>query len=179
MFTIRLNPRAKSTLAKIGNWVGQFSEVIRESETKKPMVRALGKGIEEHFASERVPGYHWQQLTQATQNVRIARGFNPSHPILTQTGSLRAMAAGTMSSYSTITKTASAGGVRFTGAITTLGFRASISGDKVANQYGGNLGYGMHLPARPFWHISSTIAGDMRDALQEEAMKRWVARKKA
>jgi hypothetical protein len=177
MFKVSISPTAAGQLTKIGNWVKELGVVIREPEAKKPMVRALGRGIWGNFEIEGSVS-SWQPLTEYTQLIRQERGHNPSHPILVQTGNLKGMAAGTLKGYNTVSKSASAGGLTFVSSITTLGFQATISGEKVANQYGGTLEGAMHLPARPFWHISGDTANDMTDALITETMKIWKGRKK-
>ncbi len=137
-----------------------------------PAVRGVGVGMQRYW---RGGGAGWRRLSDMTQKARSERGYNPTHPILRQSGGLyeaavegpmsvrdgvrSARAVGPASSYSR------GGGSTYFSAYMWPG-RATmhISGDKVANHFGGTTPEGFILPARPFWGLNE----DMMDAAANE-----------
>lgn len=174
-------------------WLGTFDSVTRNPEVMDVGVKFLGRAIDRNFKAEGTPsmGGSWRELSAMTQDVRRSRGYNPRHPILQQSGQLRDVTAGTLSSWGVGTgrATAAGKGIRMTAWTGQLAFTAKISGPKVANHYGGQTEFSYYpdrpgqrggrssdLPARPFFGLTQAAALQARDAITSKIMTDWARR---
>jgi hypothetical protein len=179
-------------LQKMATWIDKFEEAKNEPNTMGGVVRLLGQSMSATFDSEgSASGSKWQGLSAYTQQVRNERGFNPTHPILNQTGKLRLITAGALKAWPTYrtggTWTDSKG-TSMTASTTHNRFHASVAGPKIDNHYGGatqisrSAGAGFsapkgktagYLPARPFFGIPSGMADQLAETYSDFLMGSW------
>jgi hypothetical protein len=140
-------------------------------------VRGAARVWQENFDHQGWQTGNWKELSEFTQATRSARGYGATRPILHQSGGLRKAAAdypaqfkGKTMSRST-PATPGSYGTATSIVIQTIRNRATLTltGSKVANQYGGInnapafspsglLGeYSFKLPKRRFWYINDTV----------------------
>ncbi len=183
-------PRSSNALLQV-MWRGIDSKIlaIKRLDSKldnidmAPVVRGVGEGMQKYW---RGGGVGWRPLSDMTQKARSERGYNPNHPILRQSGGLyeaavegpmsvrdgvrSARVVGPASSYSR------GGGSTYFSAYMWPG-RATmhISGDKVANHFGGITPEGFVIPPRPFWGLNpdmmdratNELSDSLKDAVDE------------
>lgn len=114
-------------------------------------------------------GRKWQNLSLTTMLARGNRGYNPSEPILVQSGHLRAAVLAPFQVMARSSGATSGDGVNSAWSIKGKNLRITVSGAKVENQYGGMTGkstktfdgklskkkYGTgFLPPRPFLYLN-------------------------
>lgn len=177
-------------LVRVYEWLDKFDATAKNPEVMDIGVKYLGQAIDRNFRNEGTPSFggQWDNLSLYTQLIRSERGYPPAHPILVQSGTLRDVTAGTLSSWGVGTgrATVSGQGIRMAAWTGQLSFTAKISGPKVENQYGGtmsrsglparstfddnNPGY---LPARPFFGLTHVAAIQAREAIVKKIMSDW------
>lgn len=144
-------------------------------------IRGAAKVWGENFKAEGwLAGSGWKPLSEFTRNLREWRGYDPDHPILVQSGGLRAAAVEYPSKFKdgqkSMARSNSRGDANTQLVIRTMSRRATltISGPKVENNTGGvtsGMGWaGSHehgLPKRRFWFVSEEVRSQMVEALLE------------
>lgn len=178
-------------LEKVATWVDTLEVVKSSPEIWARPIRILGMHMLETFSTEgsHLTGRGWQGLTQMTQQVRVARGHDPEHPILVQEGDLRRVTAGTLATWRPGAQAYHPKGNKIAMAASVSGnsFEATIAGPKVSNNFGGDqlsdegryfasmsgLRRPGFLPARPFFYIHPDAASQMTTAFAESIMSEW------
>lgn len=144
-------------------------------------IRGAAKVWDANFKSEGwLAGRGWKALSEFTRNIREWRGYPASHPILVQSGGLRAAAVEYPSKFKdgqkSMARSNSRGNATTQLVIRTMSRRATLtlSGPKVENNEGGEIsGRGWQntsthrLPARRFWFVSEEVRSQMVEALLE------------
>lgn len=150
-----------------------------------PLVRGAGKVWQQNFKAEGwLASRGWRPLSEYTQNIREFRGYNPSHPILEQSGGLRRAAADypaeMKNNARSMNRTTSTGGANttVTARMTDTKVTLTLSGEKVKNNFGGEvMGTGWTttethaLPARRFWFVSPEVQSQMLEEFMTEVSK--------
>lgn len=160
-------------------WLGKFESTMREPLIMSAGVKPLGIDMQNVFATE---GHgRWQQLTATTMSVRTQRGYPPAHPILVQSGTLKNVTANTLANWRLgVTNMSAAGpGVAMAGSVTPLSFTARVSGDKVENHFGANLGYPRvqgAIPPRPFFGFTEAGLEAATKAIVDRFITVWAGK---
>jgi hypothetical protein len=135
-------------------------------------------------------GTDWPALSRYTQSVREERGYNPSSPILVQSGQLRDMASNPFRTWgwgqkSIRGKSATAPygehtSLSMVGQINNGNFSASISGERVKNQtayYTRRGDQRVGVPPRPFWGMETSLLERALPSAMQQFAKSWASRK--
>lgn len=157
-------------------WVESLDDVINDPKIMSYGVKPIGQEMDKVFNTEgQWGGRRWQNLTQMTQDLREQRGYNREHPILQQSGVLRATTAGSLRRFTggNISMAARGLGVTLTASSQPRQFTAKITGTKVQNNNGGAMGAGMFLPQRRFFGITSTAADKATAEILNRVMREW------
>lgn len=163
-------------LRLIENWVGTFDQVVNDPRIMSYGVKPIGQEMDKVFNTEgQWGGRRWQNLTEMTKDVREQRGYPREHPILQQSGILRAVTAGSLRRYTggNISMAARGLGVTLVAKSQPRLFTAQVSGAKVQNNNGGTLGAGMHLPQRRFFGITAGGADKASKEIVDRIMREW------
>lgn len=178
-----------SELKRVIRWTDTLGPVVDNPRALAPAVRIMGKAMISQFQSEGATGgAGWQDLSGMTQDVRQERGYGREHPILVQGGGLKGVTADTLSRWNlaTVAAVQADGNNVMTASIMNRQFKATVSGPKVKNHFGGNEvtgGRGRRrfdskrranfLPKRQFFSIMPGIEKEMADAVVERVMIDW------
>lgn len=137
---------------------------LRKPEMKES-VRGVARVWERSFSGEGSMVGGWLPLSQMTQDLRRKRGFPPRHPILVQTGNLRAIAIRGLTRVVGPTAMSGSGvAVRFSQ--NNSGATLTARGTKVSNQYRTKIGR-FRSPARPFWFVNQAVADAAAEGLNK------------
>lgn len=180
-------------------WLMKLEGVVDKPEALVPAIRQAGKGMRRNFQEERSPsGHAWQHLTYYTLFDRAEKGHMGG--ILHRSGQLEQLAAGTLESWRAVGQNSSppplskpyneGDSLKFVGSVSSRRFHASLTGERVKNQFGRNekpstmqsyfsgvsgfsrFGEG-YLPARPFWGFNDTTVRTMATASMLYIMQEW------
>lgn len=163
------------------------------SGVSSALAYSLGKNFDEGGT---FIGRKWQNLSSTTMLVRSHRGYNPSEPILVQSGQLKAAVLAPFQLMARSSGTAEGEGVKSAWSIRGKNLSITVSGAKVENQYGGMTGkstktfggklskkkYGTgFLPPRPFLHLNQRVVdlcganaiAEMIGVVRSDGIQNW------
>lgn len=138
-------------------------QILKDPDMSWP-VRGAARVWDRNFRGEGSMVGGWKPLSPMTQRVRAARGYNPEHPILRQSGTLHRVAIRSlMDARSGKSSTGDGASMRFQ---TTGKGRAllTVSGAKVQNQFGSQA---LRLPRRRFWFVNGIVVDEAAKSLQK------------
>ncbi len=163
-------------LRLVSNWVNTFDTVVNDPKIMSYGVKPIGQEMDKVFNTEGSwGGRRWQNLTEMTQNTREQRGYQRDHPILQQSGILRAVTAGSLRRYTggNISMAARGLGVSLVATSGPRTFTAIVRGAKVQNNNGGAMPGGMYLPQRRFFGITESALDKSTKEILNRLMREW------
>ena len=184
LFNIKID---KNSLKQQIRWVDQMDAAFRDPRNMDAGVKHIGRGMLTNFKAEGShAGHRWVALSQTTQRVRRRRGFDPNHPILEQTGGLKAVSAESLANWhigqGSLVRT-DGKGTGIAAATVGLHFQAKIQGKKVENHWGGMIKNPrakastrfaeVRLPRRRFFGITGDAAEKAFEAINDKMMMTW------
>jgi hypothetical protein len=191
--SIMFKSNIKQVMRTVEGWVNKLEPTIKDPQVMDAGVKHLGRAIDEQFKAEgsaTMGSGKWAPLSKMTQDVRASRGYNPTRPVLQQSGTLRAVAAGSLKSWGAGQGSVSTRGpgIAMVASTRPLEFNATISGKKVGNHYGektlasfypeGNQrgGDSSSIPARPFFGLTNVGVLLAKDAMMDKITIDWNAK---
>ena len=182
-----------SDLNKLVQLFSNMQPILMDPATMIPAITDMGYHWDQAFArgGNSFGSPRWQNLTEATRNRRNVRAVlgqipDANAPILTQSGGLRKVAAKPFFTWPGYQRNASAqdsspaygdesGPLEMTASISPKNMRATITGNRVQNQFGGALPDGRYLPARRFWWFNPQLVQTMSSMTAERIMEDWAS----
>jgi hypothetical protein len=131
-------------------------------------VRKVATVWQKNFIQEGSKVGGWRQLALMTQKTRRARGYNPRHPILQQSGALR---RAVITALKQGPSSAGGPGIRQSYSRSRLRAQTTASGKKAENQYRVRGRGRKATPARPFWFVDGEVDQAFSDGI-EQALRR-------
>ncbi len=149
---------------------------IVQNPKMAPIVSAIAVVWDVNFRGEGSLVGGWRPLTEATNKLRVSRGYPPVSPILVQSGDLKRAAVDSLIDKGEYNESVTGDGVMMSYVASERSFRLNISGRKVTNQFRsqsrrrGSERYS--APPRPFWFVNPEVVDAAKSALMKGIKER-------